>query len=290
MNDNKKVSTTKQTMLLAALGLASASAAAMPVSVSQTLSFSDLLNGGSKSLAFNVNSLLAAQGLESDEILSGTLVVYGISDINYSNPSAAPYSGYDTSYAGYHTVSYTYYVGGYYSCGTWSCYYSPASPRTGYYSVPDYDQVRSRDIRHIDGVADIMAVTAGASTVTDQADQTQHLVGNYGSATSQGEYGGGYNSTYRQYNRERNVYEAVFGELNTSMGLDSAALLDISADGILEALVGSPVGQFRLISATLNLVGEDVPDAAAVPEPSILGLAGMGLAAAAIARRRRRKV
>lgn len=285
MSDNNKTSSTKNTLLAAALGVASVSASAVPVTVSQTISLNDLLSGNSTGLQFNVNSLLSSQGLTSGDALSGTLVVYGLSDINYAGATPTPYSGYDTQYAGSHTAAYYYWVSGYSNCNSWSwsCYYSPGYTGVGYYSVPDYNEIRTRDIQHIDSVADVMSVTVGATTVSDTADQHYSATGGYGSYNYEGSSGGGNNSQYTYYNRERDTYEATYGDLNTSMTLDATAMADLTADGIISAFASAPVGQYRLLSAELTVTAE-------APEPASLGLLGLGLAGIGMARRRRRKV
>lgn len=273
----------------AAIGLAAIPAIAAPVLVTETLSLNELLSGNATSIQFNVASLLASQGLTPAGIQSGTLVVYGLSDPNFGAAASQPYGAYQVDGpAGSHTASYTYYVGGSYSCGWWStCYYS--YPVTGYYSVTDYSETRSRDVLHVDNVADQMNVSVGSSSASDTASQILNITDAYKPSTYDGSVGGGANPIYYQYSRERDVYEAVYGTLQSSLALDSVAIQDIAADGILNALVSAPVGQFNLLTAELSVWADAVQTNSSVPEPGSLALAGLALAAGSATRIRYKK-
>lgn len=281
--------------LSAALALlGAASAQATPLTVSQTVTLSELLSGASTGISFNINSQLAAAGRDPAGILSADLVVFGYSDAQYNPAQAEPYSGYEVTGTSSRTVSvpYTYY---YYSPG--SCYYSwwgGSYCYSGYsysytsyytYAVNDTTTVRSRDILHTDDVADTMVVSAGNTSATASASAHTTQADPYGALVyerTDGDYNNGW--IYR-YNRERDVYDAISGEIETVLHLDAAALADLGADGTIDALVGASAGSFRLTSASLTAV----VDASVVPEPGTLGLMGLAVAGGIAARRRGRK-
>jgi hypothetical protein len=131
-----------------------------------------------------------------------------------------------------------------------------------------------------------MAVTVGAAQGSDTVDQTFGATGNYGGWNSEGQTNNGYNIT-RYYNRQRDVYEALYGDLNVEVGLDALALADLKDDSVLSFDVAAAVGQFRLVSATLNLQVDDTP--AGLPEPGSLALLATAAVTGAAFTRRRRK-
>lgn len=260
-----------------ALAVGSALAAqAAPVSVSQTLTLGQVLNGGSASFQFDVNAALAAQGAAGGTALSGTLIVYGISDASYNSTTGPVFGAYETV-ASY---GYTYYAYGgcYYSWwGSGSCYYYPVY-------VSTTEQVRNGDVIHRDTVADTMKVSAGQTSASDVVDQWITSATGYGGRYYEGQSYNGYNTTYL-YNRQRNVYEALQGELQANLGLDAAALADLQGDGVLSFDVAATAGQFRLLSATLNLEMEQ----RGLPEPGTLALVATAVLTGASFTRRRRK-
>lgn len=271
------------TAALALMGV-SAAASATPVSVSQTISLSQLLSGNSStSISFDLNAQLATAGQSAGNIFSGDLVVFGYSDAQYNSTVTDPYGGYVLNSTSTRQVSvpYTYYQ--YCSSWSWNCY---SGPYTGYdtYNVSDYSYVRSRDVEHIDSVADTMTVTAGASSASASANTTTSSVGEYGGLTLDTETG---SSTYGMnyyYDRQRDTYQAIDGPIETTLSLDSTALADLMADGILAPTVQATLGGFHLTSATLTVEAESK-----VPEPGTLALFAGAAAAGALTRRRRKK-
>jgi hypothetical protein len=263
-----------------ALAVGSALAAqAAPVLVSETVNLGQVLNGATGQFHFDVSAALAQRGLSAGSALSGSLIVYGVSDASYG--AAAP-----LGFGAYQNIGYSSYVA-YYSGG---CYYSRWGG--GYcWSYPVYgsntDMGRSQDVLHRDAVADTMAVSVGAVQGTDTVDQNSGGTGNYGGWSYEGQTGG-YNNT-RYYNRQRDVYEALHGDLNVEVGLDALALADLKDDSVLSFDVAAAVGQFRVLSATLNLQVDDAPTG--LPEPGSLALlATAAVTGAAFTRRRRKSV
>ncbi|MBQ5965730.1 PEP-CTERM sorting domain-containing protein [Massilia sp. ZL223] len=281
--------------LTAALALAgAASVQAAPITTTQTISLGELLTSGqSANISFNLNSQLAQLGRGAQDILEADLIVYGYSDAQYNQNNAMPYSGYENMGTSSHTVyvpyTYTYYVGNgcYYTwLGSRRCEsYSPVTG-TAYYSfnVTDTSSVRSRDIAHRDTVADTMLVDVAGQQGSDSASTTSNSAGSYGAPVyerTDGSYQNGY--LYR-YVRERDTYEAISGALEVAFHLNADALKSLTSDGILEALVSAPLGQFRLQTASLTYVTGD--PSSEVPEPGTLGLmAAAALGAAAVRRR-----
>jgi hypothetical protein len=263
-----------------ALAVGSALAAqAAPVLVSETITLGQVLNGGSGNFQFDVGAALASRGLEAGNALSGSLVVYGISDASYNSNSSPVFGAYQTASSSSYVA---YYSGGcYYSWwGGGSCYYYPV------YATAT-DMLRSGDVAHRDTVADTMSVHAGGSQGSDVADQLTSSTGAYGGWNYESQVNNGYNYT-RYYNRQRDVYEAIQGSLEVDLGLDALALGDLRNDGVLSFDVAATVGQFRLVSATLNLQVDDAPPTG-LPEPGTLGLvAAAALTGASFTRRRRK--
>jgi len=277
---------------LAVLGAVAMPASATPVTMTETVSLGQLLSGNSTNVQFSISSLLISQGYAPTDVISGDLVVYGLSDPSYGAATAQPYSGYNVTGTTSHTAYYPYYVSGYTSCGWWSCYYSPGYTAYAPYSVTDYYETRNRDILHQDNVADVMQVTVGGTTASATADQTVHAANPYNPATSDGyvcTYDGYGNCVYHyRSSQERDVYDAIYGPLQQSLVLDLLALQDIWGDGILDVGVGAPTGQFVLKSAQLTIQADHVSPKQTVPEPGTLSLVGAAIAAGTLARRRRR--
>ena len=262
-----------------ALAVGSALAAqAAPVLVSESVNLGQVLNGSSGQFHFDVSAALAQRGLSAGGTLSGSLVVYGVSDASYG--AADP-----LGFGAYQNIGYSSYIA-YYSGG---CYYSRWGG--GYcWSYPVYgsntDMGRSQDVLHRDAVAATMAVSVGAAQGSDTVDHTSGSAGNYGGWSYEGQTNNGYNAT-RYYNRQRDVYEALHGDLNVEVGLDALALADLKDDSVLSFDVAAAVGQFRVMSATLNLLVDDAP--AGLPEPGSLALLATAAVTGAAFTRRRRK-
>ncbi len=271
---------------IAALVGATAAQAA-PVTVSSTVSLGNLLQGGAQqNLQFNLNGLLAEQGVQGSDVMSGVLTVYGLSNPSYQD-STDPYSAYYRTGTSSHQVwqSYTYYTGYSYSCGFWgwsTCY--GYSQQTGYYSyqVQDETWTHDRTRHHIDNVADRMEVKAGSTTASATANVVQDYVNPYGNPTferTEGSWEYGYDYLYA---RERDHYKSISGPLKVTIELDQLALSDLWGDGILNIGISAALGQFILSEARLEATAE------AVPLPGTLALAAIGMAAMAGARRRRK--
>ncbi|CAN5203149.1 hypothetical protein BH11PSE10_BH11PSE10_19620 [soil metagenome] len=272
---------------LAALGvIAFATAQAGPVTVTQSFALNSLMQGNSSQLSFDLGSFLSGQGLSVANVVSGQVVVHGFSEASYLT-SYSEYGGYAQTGVTSHQASYSYYVPGYTCSWCWS--YNPGYTQYVNYQVQDTLETRYRDVRHIDSVADSMLVSAGNSSARDTVDTRSSSTDAYGNSRSEGSYVRGYDNHgnasfgYR-YNRERDVYDALYGSLDTSLTLDAAALLDLRGDGQLGMGIDA-TGQFWVQSVQFNL---DV-DRSAVPEPGSLALVGAALTGLVVASRRKRK-
>lgn len=281
----------------AAGAIASMPAHSGPITVSQTVSLNTLMQqGASSTLQFDLSSFLAGQGFTPAEVVSGQVSVFGFSEASYAAPQADPY-GYNqqTTQTGSHTGWYSYYVQGYSYCSWWSgCYYSGGYYAWAAYTIYDYTETSDRDIRHTDAVADRMQVTVGATTVSDTASTQSSSEGRYSGLIYDATYYDNCwngNCSYRTvYHRERNVYSAVYGDLQAVALLDNDGLADLRGDGILSVGLGAPVGRFMLNSISFDLVVQQPPPqvlrptgngaANDVPEPHSLALVGLALAAA----------
>lgn len=298
-----------RTMAAAAAAAASTGASALPIVVSQTVNLGQLLNGTSDVLHFDLSGTLSDRGLSAANIVGGSLVVYGISDASYGAGQAGSYSGYELT--GSSAYAYQAYTGGGYS----SCYYysSWSGGRSCYYVPATYtpatetrnDLLRSRDITHLDNVADTMVTTLGGSQATGTVGTAAPILSDYTNRTLDNQtvaYNGYSRTINTYYSRERNVYEGRYGALEAMLDMDQEALRDVILDGIIDAQVSASTGQFRLLSATLSVDVLNPPPPPAlqatvasgaapanVPEPGALALAAAGLAAAAVATRRRRR-
>lgn len=262
-----------------ALAMGSALAAqAAPVLVTESMTLGQVLNGNAGNFQFDLNAALASRGLVAGGAMSGTLVVYGISDASYNSNSAPVFGAYQAVSSSTYVA---YYSGGcYYSWwGGGSCYYYPVY-------ATSTDALRDGDVMHRDTVADTMSVQAGGSQGSDSADQLLTSTGAYGGWNYEGQSNSGYNYT-RYYNRQRDVYEALQGGLEVDLGLDGLALGDLKDDGVLSFDVAATVGQFRLLSATLNVQVDDA--AGRLPEPGTLALLATAGVTGAFFTRRRRK-
>jgi len=280
--------------LAAAGAIASIPASAAPVTFTQTVSLGAVLDGTATTLNFDVGSFLAGSGYSAGDVVGGDISVFGFSDASYGAAQASPYSGYQQTGSPAHTAYYSYYVGGGSSCSWWSCYYYPGYYVSGAYTIYDVEETRYRDINHIDAVADELRISAGAASATGQVSNTTSSVGGYGGAWYDGNYcryvdGNGNCSWDYRYSRERDVYQAIAGNLQSSLSFDAVALGDIAADGLLAIGMEASRGHVTLNSLTVNLqVERSAAAAVTVPEPAGLALTGVALAAALVAGRRRR--
>lgn len=272
---------------------------ATPIVMSDTVTLGNLLNNQSTTIHYDASNLLAAQGLTSGDVLSGSLVIYGLSDISYQT-SADPYGAYFVSGSSQRNVSvpYTYYQQVYvqgtpYSCGFWgysTCYNSYAyyQQMTGYYTmaVTDYTETEQRNIEHRDTV-DTMTASVGATSGSTQDSVVGSSTGAYTTPSLQYTSGGGYYSGYSYYSQERDVYNSVSGPLELSLVLDSTALQNLRDTGFIDITVNAG-GQFSLQSIGVSMDGA-VPDAKGVPEPASVVLSLTGMAAIVATRRRKKK-
>jgi hypothetical protein len=278
---------------LMALGSAGVASAA-PVTVSQTLSLGELLSGGSSSsLVFDLSSTLSGMGLSSDQVVSGNLVVYGVSDAQYGSPVAGAWSPY-TVIGTYAYLAYSYAGGGYYVCTSYSFWSGNCS---GGYYVPVYyvpvyafgtSYGQERDLHFTDSVIDRMDVLAGNTTASESVGAQPTAYSGYSSYT---QTGGFINSGAMYFSRERNAYSGFSGSLMTGLDLDIMALADLRTDGTLAATVSAGIGQFRLGDAILTVTLDDVSTPSSTvssPGSLPLALAGLGLAGLSMRRKRER--
>lgn len=278
---------TKTSLATAVMAVgAAAGVQAAAVTVSQTVSLGSLLQGDSRALQFDFGSSLG--GLDAANVLSGELVVYGISDASYGTGVGQEYGGYEQigsrSYITYVFAGYAFGGCRYYTWSSSCWYYSVYSP----VNATDVDYGRSRDVLHQDSVIDALRIGAGGSESDASVQAQARTYGDYGNwqlTSTVSRYPNGYD---RYYDRERDAYEGYFGELSATLALDAAALSDFGQDAVLGVSFLGLAGQFSELSATLTLRIDDASTGGSVPEPGTLLLAGAALAATAASRRRRR--
>ncbi|MDG0831339.1 PEP-CTERM sorting domain-containing protein [Roseateles saccharophilus] len=283
---------TKLAGALVAAG-AAAGVSAAPVTVSQTLNLGQLLNGGGTGLHFDLGSTLSGQNLESQQVLSGSLQVYGVSDASYGS-GVTQYGSYMLESQTNFTAFYQYGGGGYFVCTSYSwwsggCsggYYVPAY----YYPVQGTNRtfLRSDNVLYSDNTVDTMSVHAGNTTQTGSDSSVSNSATAYGPQVFAGQSGNGMYGTDTYYDQSRNVYHSVSGALSVDMTLDSLALASFATAGTLDASVFAQTGQFRLDQAVLTLQVDDTPSGR-LPEPATLALTATAALGLAAARRRRRQ-
>jgi hypothetical protein len=286
----------KTTKLVSSLvvGSIGSLAQATPITVSDTVTLGNLLQNTSDVVRYDASNLLASSGLSANELLSGSLVVYGLSNIDYQT-NVGGYGGYATtgSSSRFVSVPYTYYTyvyvpGHSYSCGFggWStCYYGGygySVQQTGYYGalVYDYTETRQREIDHLD-TQDTMTVSVGGATASAVDSVVAHSRDYSAPVYQYSDYYGPYSSTYTYYQQDVNVYDSVSGPLQLSLALDALALTSLRDNGYIDIDV-SAAGQFTLESIKFTA------SAAAVPEPASITLALAGVAAFGASRLRKK--
>lgn len=245
-----------------------ASAHAAPISLSSGVSVNNHLSlNQSQNFQVNVNSELAGQQLNSKSIISGMLTVFGYSDADYV------YSKSETGNGKTDTATRT----------VTECNKGKCTTKT----VTDNIHVNDITDNYSDKVADQMLVSAGGTSGFDFADEfdedDKHGKLVYEKTT--GSANGGYNYFYHRNNTH---YDSLSGNLMVMLSLDSFALNDLLADGILDLTVKSLLGQFNVTDVRLDFVAQEpaAPDAQ-VPVPTSLLLSALGLIALATARRRK---
>jgi|GEM_PF-1715928 len=253
--------------------VAAASVQAAPISLSTSMSpGSHVTNGQSKDFQIDVNSLLAANGLSKNSILSGFLTVTGY--------SAADFSSVDTSSTGYIQGPNASHI------------YKDCNNKGVCTDKTVYDKVRVKDITNefSDPVADIMKVSAGDASGSDTVGDFNSVYTNWTDSVLEsdkttGTDKNGYNFFYH---RTRDHHQSIFGGLDVLLDLDEVALNDLFADGILNMSIKSTIGQFTITNIRLDFDAEEpAPAQGTVPVPTSLLLTGLGLAALATVRRRK---
>lgn len=247
-----------------------ACAQAAPVSLSaNTASSTHMAYGQWNSFNINVNSLLLGQGLGSKDVTSAQLTVSAYSQ------AALAYDHY--TYDGHSTTSETRPKPG--NCNNVNC--APVDVTTTY-KYTEYYQ---------DEIADTMWVLAGSTWAYDVTDQQTSLSGYVTADQPWYKSGNDRQGWYKQFNSIRTSVSSYSGNLSVTLDLDATALADLSKDGILSFFVYGGWGQFDVKSYGLNLTAQATPLAPAetpVPVPTSLLLTGLGLAALATMRRRRK--
>lgn len=243
---------------------ASVQAAAMPLSSAFSLD-QYLTTGQSQNLQIDVNSLLASKGLSSASISSGVLTVSGFSSADFDIVGS---SVTNVNYSENRVTT---------DCNKGKCKV-----------VTDNFHIKQFNNNYSDAIADEMKVTTGGASATGSANDENAFDTDSGKIEDikkqTGSENGGYN---RWYNQFVSHYDSLGGDLVVQLSLDSLALNDLAADGILHFSVNSMLGQFNLTDVRLDFVAQDAVPPAQVPVPTSLLLTGLGLAALATVRRRK---
>lgn len=242
------------------------------VTITDTISIGALesAGGGTLSGTFNINGLVAAGLNEPYNILSATMTGFGFSDINYSAPVAANYTGYQ--YNGVYT--YTYYVNVPYTY-SYSCGWGATCYGTSFYSQQQSNTstnfLQSHDVLHIDNVADQLTISAAGTSATGTASTSYSATGGYGSESLTSVLAG---IGYFYYDRQRDVYSAQYGETDATTALGAGALSALSSTGLLDYTVSVPTGQVTVNSVQLSVTYDNAP----IPEPTSAAafVAGIG--------------
>lgn len=274
---------------------------AAPISVSETVTLGNVLSqGSSAALHFDVGAMLASQGLAGDQVVGGQLTVFGFSDAAYGGQSTSSDYALGENAGSHYYTAYGYSPGYSYSyCSWWSgCtyYYYPGYSYA--YTATAYDTkvTTYQTTTHSDAIIDAMALTAGTASAAGTVSTTQNsTLTAYGAPIYDGLVGctdPSCSYTYA-YHRVRDLYLDYSGALSASVALDSQALADIAIDGILDVNVGDTAGQFRLTSASFDLlvrqpvIAFNGLSATAVPEPPAWPLAAVAIGAMLALRARR---
>lgn len=248
-----------------------ATAHADPISLSSGFAVNNnhLTFNQSHNFQLNVNNELAAQNLNSKSILSGILTVSGYSDADYAHSKTETGNG---------------------KTGTVPRDYTECNNKGKCTTKSVNDNIHVNDITDVysDKVADQMLVSVGGISGFDFADEVAQddSHGKLVWDKTTGSANGGYNIFYH---RNSVHHDSLSGDLLVMLSLDSIALNDLFADGILDLTVKSLLGQFNVTDIRLDFVAQEVavPPDAQVPVPTSLLLTGLGLAALATARRRK---
>lgn len=267
------------------LGLCVSSANAAVVSVSQSLSIDQYLNGSSRGYSFDLNDSLAAKGVRSGDVFAGALTVSGYSGLDAFSFTIGYRGPYLLSQETRNVTLPYLYIG---KCGWLPCL------KTGYSTSTVTDTHYGKEITfdYRDNVKDTMVVSAGGSSASDQADD-------YSEERWESEYLrilalGSFVDGFTTYDLRKVITESGYsGSLLAQLTLDAGALSDVRDDGLFSFVVNAPgLSQFTIDEARLDLLAllPDVVDPALsgdVPEPATFGLIGGALGMLALARRRR---
>ncbi|MDB5397337.1 MAG: hypothetical protein JWM91_4843 [Rhodospirillales bacterium] len=266
--------------IFAGQGIICASAAASPITVTDTINVSQALTaGGTFTGMFDISSLLPTNGNYSTplNILSATLAVYG-----YSSPASqqiiGAYSGYQQSYAGNYYYVYYYYVPGYqyyYNCG-WgnTCYYNGYNQGVGATGTI-YNETQYNTVTNLDDTTDTASTTIGADTLTKSDSRTVTNLGTSHTLTNGYYSGSPYGSLYYNYYSDTStVDDFISGDLSASTALSAATLALLGQGGTLSFSTAAASGQFTITQYDLTVT---LDNSISVPEPSTLSVFGFSL-------------
>lgn len=255
--------------------LMSVGAHAAPVSLTSSVAASNqMVQNQGKWFDFNINSLLGGQKLDSNSILSGVLTISAYSKAVLS------YDG--SSFDGRETTTTTRPKPG--NCNNVNC--APVDTTI----IDHYTKQYSDDI------ADTMWIRAGDTWAYDMADLQSTTYSEYTRDVNPWfKSGNDRQGWFKAYDSVRTSESSYSGNLSVSMALDSKALADLTKDGILSFYVYDSWGKFDLNGFKLDVLAQQLSTPATgdkapaeVPVPTSLLLTGLGLAALATMRRRRK--